>query len=75
MAASISMHDLPLTHLPRDTHPLGTETKVLLTSVFGPYSQDDEYGENAKPKRCGQCLGDSVHGQFRCVKKRVRTVR
>ncbi|HOM16251.1 MAG TPA: cobalamin-dependent protein [Thermoguttaceae bacterium] len=25
-------------------HPLGREAKVLLTSVFGPYGQDDEYG-------------------------------
>ncbi len=25
-------------------HPLGSEAKVLLTSVFGPYCQDDEYG-------------------------------
>ncbi|NIA13753.1 MAG: B12-binding domain-containing radical SAM protein [Nitrospiraceae bacterium] len=30
-----------------DAHPehsLGTKAKVLLTSVFGPYAQDDEYG-------------------------------
>ena len=25
-------------------HPLGTRARVLLTSVFGPYAQDDEYG-------------------------------
>ena len=25
-------------------HPLGTSANVLLTSVFGPYAQDDEYG-------------------------------
>lgn len=25
-------------------HPLGTKAKVLLSSVFGPYAQDDEYG-------------------------------
>jgi len=25
-------------------HPLGTCTRVLLSSVFGPYAQDDEYG-------------------------------
>lgn len=25
-------------------HPLGTQARVLLTSVFGPYAQDDEYG-------------------------------
>jgi len=26
------------------THPLGSRAKVLLTSVFGPYAQDDEFG-------------------------------
>ncbi len=26
------------------THPLGRRARVLLTSVFGPYAQDDEYG-------------------------------
>jgi radical SAM superfamily enzyme YgiQ (UPF0313 family) len=25
-------------------HPLGSRAKILLTSVFGPYAQDDEYG-------------------------------
>ncbi len=25
-------------------HPLGSRAKVLLTSVFGPYAQDDQYG-------------------------------
>jgi hypothetical protein len=33
-----------------DNHPvhrLGTRAKVLLTSVFGPYAQDDEYGSSA----------------------------
>lgn len=25
-------------------HPKGTEARVLLSSVFGPYAQDDEYG-------------------------------
>ena len=25
-------------------HPLGTKARVLLSSVFGPYGQDDEYG-------------------------------
>lgn len=27
-------------------HHLGTRAKVLLTSVFGPYAQDDEYGSS-----------------------------
>ncbi len=26
------------------THPLGSKARVLLTSVFGPYAQDDAYG-------------------------------
>ncbi|MFH1420126.1 MAG: cobalamin-dependent protein, partial [Planctomycetota bacterium] len=26
------------------THPMGSRARVLLTSVFGPYAQDDEYG-------------------------------
>ena len=30
-----------------ETHPLGSKAKVLLTSVFGPYAQDDEYGSRA----------------------------
>lgn len=25
-------------------HPLGTDAKILLTSVFGPYARDDEFG-------------------------------
>ena len=25
-------------------HPLGVKARILLTSVFGPYAQDDEYG-------------------------------
>ena len=29
------------------THPLGSRAKVLLTGVFGPYAQDDEYGSRA----------------------------
>ena len=28
-------------------HPLGNRTRVLLSSVFGPYAQDDEYGSRA----------------------------
>ncbi len=28
-------------------HPLGSRARVLLTSVFGPYSQDDVYGSRA----------------------------
>jgi len=28
-------------------HPLGQRARVLLTSVFGPYARDDEYGSRA----------------------------
>ena len=31
--------------LPR--HPLGANARILLTSVFGPYGQDDEFGSRA----------------------------
>ena len=34
----------PLEPLAPPTHPLGSRARVLLTSVFGPYAQDDEYG-------------------------------
>ncbi|PSH03861.1 MAG: B12-binding domain-containing radical SAM protein [Acidobacteria bacterium] len=29
------------------THPKGTQARVLLTGVFGPYAQDDDYGSRA----------------------------
>ncbi len=28
-------------------HPKGTNARILLTSVFGPYAQDDEYGSRS----------------------------
>jgi radical SAM superfamily enzyme YgiQ (UPF0313 family) len=28
-------------------HPLGTKANILLTSVFGPYGKDDDYGSRA----------------------------
>ena len=30
-----------------EVHPKGTRARVLLTSVFGPYAQDDEFGSRA----------------------------
>src|SRR5512135_1483392 len=30
-----------------NTHPKGTGARVLLTSVFGPYAQDDQFGSRA----------------------------
>jgi radical SAM superfamily enzyme YgiQ (UPF0313 family) len=32
---------------PGPLHPLGSRARVLLTSVFGPYARDDEYGSRA----------------------------
>jgi radical SAM superfamily enzyme YgiQ (UPF0313 family) len=32
---------------PVPVHPLGSCAKILLTSVFGPYGRDDEYGSRA----------------------------
>jgi len=32
---------------PAPVHPLGSRAKILLTSVFGPYAKDDEYGSRA----------------------------
>ena len=26
------------------THPKGVRARILLSSVFGPYAQDDEFG-------------------------------
>jgi len=34
----------PLPSPPHPVHPQGTHARVLLSSVFGPYAQDDEYG-------------------------------
>ena len=43
------MQQLPTVHAnpSSPTHPLGSNAKVLLSSVFGPYAQDDEYGSRA----------------------------
>ena len=30
-----------------DVHPKGSRARILLSSVFGPYAQDDEYGSRA----------------------------
>lgn len=37
------------TYLPtsNSTHPRGSHARVLLTSVFGPYARDDEYGSRS----------------------------
>ena len=30
-----------------ETHPKGTQARILLSSVFGPYAQDDEFGSRS----------------------------
>jgi hypothetical protein len=30
-----------------ETHPLGSHARILLSSVFGPYAQDDEFGSRS----------------------------
>lgn len=37
-----AVRQVPIANYPR--HPLGTRANILLSSVFGPYAQDDEYG-------------------------------
>ena len=29
------------------THPKGSKARLLLSSVFGPYAQDDDFGSRA----------------------------
>ncbi|OGX29297.1 MAG: hypothetical protein A3B78_01255 [Omnitrophica WOR_2 bacterium RIFCSPHIGHO2_02_FULL_67_20] len=40
-------HALHAVRDPAAVHPLGSRAKILLTSVFGPYARDDEYGSRA----------------------------
>lgn len=42
---SKTVGEIPRPEHPR--HPLGSRAKILLTSVFGPYARDDEYGSRA----------------------------
>jgi radical SAM superfamily enzyme YgiQ (UPF0313 family) len=32
---------------PAETHPKGSNARILLSSVFGPYAQDDEFGSRS----------------------------
>ncbi len=50
---------------PQPVHPLGTRARVLLTSVFGPYGQDDEYGSRKiNPMELYQNQVTRVQGGF-----------
>ncbi len=46
-------------------HPKGSQARVLLSSVFGPYAQDDEYGSRAiNPMELYQNQVTRVQGPF-----------
>ncbi|HUH65447.1 MAG TPA: cobalamin-dependent protein [Syntrophales bacterium] len=46
-------------------HPLGTKARILLTSVFGPYAQDDDYGSRKiNPMELYQNQVTRVQGGF-----------
>src|SRR4030067_2731704 len=46
-------------------HPLGSCARVLLTSVFGPYAKDDEYGSRRiNPMELYQNQVTRVQGGF-----------
>lgn len=50
---------------PFTTHPLGSRARVLLTSVFGPYAQDNEYGgRKINPMELYQNQVTRVQGVF-----------
>jgi radical SAM superfamily enzyme YgiQ (UPF0313 family) len=44
ISGSIQEHAQPKHVTTGEKHPSGSQARVLLTSVFGPYAQDDEYG-------------------------------
>jgi hypothetical protein len=47
------------------THPRGSKARVLLTSVFGPYAQDDEYGSRSiNPMELYHNQVTRVQGEF-----------
>lgn len=49
-------------------HPKGKRARVLLTSVFGPYAQDDEFGSRAiNPMELYQNQVTRAQGRFRCA--------
>jgi len=49
----------------KTAHPLGTRAKVLLSSVFGPYARDDEYGSRRiNPMELYQNQVTRVQGAF-----------
>jgi len=47
VAGTSDTRDLSTQSRKSDRHPKGTQARVLLTSVFGPYAQDDEFGSRS----------------------------
>jgi radical SAM superfamily enzyme YgiQ (UPF0313 family) len=49
----------------QEVHPLGSQAKVLLASIFGPYAQDDEYGSrSANPMELYHNQVTRIQGPF-----------
>jgi hypothetical protein len=54
-----------MTESVQPVHPLGTSARVLLTSVFGPFARDDEYGSRRiNPMELYQNQVTRVQGGF-----------
>ena len=50
-----------------EVHPKGNPARVLLTSVFGPYAQDDEFGSREiNPMELYHNQVTRAQGGFRC---------
>jgi hypothetical protein len=47
MKANVKESNVLSSETSTPVHPKGTRARVLLTAVFGPYAQDDEYGSRA----------------------------
>ena len=43
----VGIHAGPIPVAPYSTHPKRTKARILLSSVFGPYAQDDEFGSRS----------------------------
>jgi hypothetical protein len=41
------MHSVAVVHNDVAQHPKGTQARILLSSVFGPYAQDDQFGSRS----------------------------
>jgi radical SAM superfamily enzyme YgiQ (UPF0313 family) len=44
---AVEIHAAPILAEPCSAHPKGTKARILLSSVFGPYAQDDEFGSRS----------------------------